>query len=173
MLREFLLLQERAKKLRRWPGEGWAHGTAAIHHKNAEDAAAALGSAFAAALNEQRLAVKRGPKVSHPSGPTLRVHLDGEHVYTVWRKSKRLTNKRRPCICTRGKKGRRTTYRSCGDHALQAAQLAVSIQLWKETEEAFWDAFKNDACCGTCDNCPLKTDSVEQLNDPHPDTILG
>ncbi|WP_176025772.1 E2 domain-containing protein [Burkholderia vietnamiensis] len=155
-LREFLLLQERVAKLRRWPGDGWAHGSAAHHQNHAEAAAAALSQVVSEALQDGRLLVKAGPKVSHPNGPTLRVHIDGVHLYTVWRKSGRVTNKRQPCICARGQIGRRSKFRSCGDHASQAAQLAISMAAWKEAEAAFWDVFKDTTCCGTCDDCPLR-----------------
>lgn len=155
-LREFLLLQERVAKLGRWPGEGWAHGAAAHHQNQAETAAAALGQAMLEALQEGRLLVKGGPKVSRPNGPTLRVYLDGVHIYTVWRKIECVTNKRRPCICARGKMSCRNKFRSCGDHALQAARFATSMLEWKEAEDAFWKVFADATCCGTCDDCPLR-----------------
>lgn len=162
-LREFLLLQERAKKLRCWPGEGWAHGAAARHQSSAEAAAAALSSAVSEALLDGLLLVKAGPGVHSPNGPTLRVYLDGMHLYTVWQKSKRVTNKRQPCICAPGKRGRRRRFRSCSDHASQAAQLAISMAAWKEAEADFWEAFRENACCGTCDNCPLQTNANNAL----------
>lgn len=155
-LREFLLLQERVARLGRWPGEGWAHGSAAHYQNHAEAAASALGRAVSEALQEGRLLVKAGPKVSHPNGPTLRAYIDGVHVYTVWRKIGRITNKRQPCICARGKISRRNKFRSCGDHASQAAQLATSMVEWKEAEAAFWAVFRDTECCGTCDDCPLR-----------------
>jgi hypothetical protein len=170
-LREFLLLQERVAKLRRWPGEGWAHGSAAQHQSHAEVAASALGRAVSEALQEGRLLVKAGPKVVHPNGPTLRVHIDGVHVYTVWRKSGRITNKRQPCICAWGKKGRRKKFRSCGDHASQAAQLATSIAEWKEAEAAFWEVFKDTKCCGTCDDCPLRKSAGNAVSREHAELL--
>ncbi|WP_024905209.1 E2 domain-containing protein [Robbsia andropogonis] len=164
-LREFLLLQERVAKLRHWPGDGWAHGSAAHHQNYAEMAASALGRPFAEALQEGRLLVNAGPKIPHPNGPTLRVYLDGVHIYTVWEKMGRITNKQQPCICARKKIGRRTKFRSCGDHALQAARLAISILKWNEAEAAFWKTFRKATCCGTCDDCPLRT-NVDATAEP-------
>ncbi|CAN7145644.1 hypothetical protein LJR267_000013 [Paraburkholderia hospita] len=170
-LREFLLLQERVAKLRRWPGDGWAHGSAAHHQNEAETAAAALGRPMSEALQENRLLVKAGPKVPHPNGPTLRVYLDGVHIYTVWRKMGRITNKQQPCICARKKIGRRNKFRSCGDHALQAARFATSMLEWKEAEAAFWDVFRDATCCGTCDDCPLRK-NVDTVAEPERAELL-
>ncbi len=150
----FLQLQARAARRRRWPeGQGRAHGAAALHQYRAEKAAERLGDPIATDMQEGRLSfVVRG---SGAEGPGIRVMRDGDRVYAVWLRSRRVVNQRRPCLCSEGSRPRPQTLRSCSDHAEAAATLALELHSMAEQERRFWDVFAGYKCCGTMDDCPL------------------
>ena len=150
----FLQLQTRAARRRRWPeGQARAHGAAALHQHRAEKAAQRLGDPLATDLQEGRLSVVvRG---SGAEGPGIRIMRDGDRVYAVWLRSRRVVNLRRPCLCSDGSRPRPRALRSCSDHAEAAATLALELRSMAEQERRFWDVFAGRTCCGTMDDCPL------------------
>ena len=153
-LLQFLRLQERAARRRRWPAEAqWAHGTAAIHQLKAQEAAAELGPDFVKDLAEGRLTV--GWRNVSSNGPGIRLFRSGRWIFSVWENARRVVNLRRPCLCHRGTGRRPITLRSCGNHAGAAAQLAIELMEWERAEQRFWNSWKHRACCGTMDDCPL------------------
>ena len=153
-LARFLQLQTRAARRRRWPqGQGRAHGSAALHQHRAEKAAAKLGDPLATDMQEGKLSVVvRG---NGAEGPGVRVMRNGYRVYTVWLRSKRVVNLRRPCLCGEGSQPNPRTLRSCSDHADAAATLALELSSMAKQERRFWDVFAGYTCCGTMDDCPL------------------
>lgn len=154
---QYLRLQARAEKKRRWPSKrAWAHGAAAIHQKQAEDCADALGADFSRALKRGELTVSRSRR---SSGRFLRLMRNGKRVYSVWEKEKRVATKRRRCICGQT----RLALCDCGDHARFAVDLVFALVEWKRAEEKFWIGNKDKACCGTIDGCP-RASPKEQHN---------
>ncbi len=155
----FLQLQTRAARLRCWPdGQGRAHGpAAALHQLRAESAAERLGEPFPSYLADRRLTVTvRG---GGSEGPAVQVLRDGQRLFSVWVRSARVVNLRRPCVCPAGGRRRPAVLRSCGDHAEQAAILAIELHRMREEEEAFWEVLRGAPCCGSIEGCPLATDA--------------
>lgn len=150
----FLRLQERAARLRRWPNARvWAHGDAAIHQQQAMRAAEQLGPWFAEQLEAGRLSVTQMPGTGN--GPALRVKSAGKRLYDIWRDHRRVVNTRGPCVCPKGQGRRPVIFRSCGEHARAAVDLAIALRAWEKEEARFWNNLKDQRCCGTMDNCPL------------------
>jgi hypothetical protein len=145
----FLWLQQRASRLRRWPGDvAWAHGDAAIAQRDAERAANALGPRYVKALARRRLSVtkKRGP-----SGDFLELRDQGRWLYAVWEKAARVATLGQACLCG----NKRAQLRACGDHARAAADLVFALELWRIEEKRFWHQQRGRTCCGTMDDCPM------------------
>lgn len=161
----FLLLQQRAHKLRRWPGESWAHGSAAKHQQSAEKHAKALGQNFENDLKLGKFKVVRIARGLH-QGPLLKLFKEEKTVVNVWERWKRVTNKKQPCICEGSKKKKRVRFRSCYNHASHAAALVDALWNMQIAEESFWRMNKRASCCGTMNYCPLK-DSTENSNSSH------
>lgn len=154
---KYLTLQARAENKRRWPNTNeWAHGKAALHQKNAMAAAERLGPYFYAALDNSAISIELQPKRSSAQGPTLRVLVHGQHIYSIWLNSGKVVNRKQRCFCGSSGKKRPARLRSCQGHAKDAADLALRIKKWQEAESEFWESFKEEACCGTCDDCPLQ-----------------
>ncbi|WP_234196800.1 E2 domain-containing protein [Pseudacidovorax sp. NFM-22] len=149
---KFLVLQYRAKKIRRWPNNNeWAHGPkAALEQHRAESAARALGAKYELALRERRLSIVSTKRV-------MKLYENNAYLYSVWRDSKKVVKLKQRCICdsSGGKVPKRL--RRCGTHAADASILAFSLHLWAIREEEFWSEIKDFPCCGSCDNCRLKT----------------
>lgn len=155
----FLQLQIRAARLGRWPdGRGRAHGApAALHQLRAEIAAERLGEPFPPDLADRRLTVAvRG---AGSQGPAVQVFRDGQRLFSVWMRSGRVVNLRRPCVCPAGSLRRPAVLRSCGDHAEEAASLAVELHRMRKAEKSFWDSFRGAPCCGSMEDCPLASDA--------------
>ena len=152
---QFLVLQRRAKRLRRWPSNNvWAHGRAALHQMAAENAAMQLGPKLVSALQRNTLEVV--PRKSVGRG-VLDVYVDRRHVFSVWSGRDKFVNANRRCFCgARGLK-RPLKVRSCSDHGQQAVLLARALHAWKQEEQQFWREMKGRPCCGKCDACPLST----------------
>lgn len=145
---QYLRLQERAEKKRRWPSKrAWAHGVAAIYQKEAEDCAKALGPDFSKALARGSLAVSR---TRRGSSQFLRLMKDNKRLYSVWEKEKRIATKRQRCICGQS----RLAVCDCDDHARLAADLVFALLEWQRAEERFWAVNMDAPCCGTIDGCP-------------------
>ena len=148
---KYLALQETTTTLRRWPSNSeWAHDIAAVHQASAERCAATLGPRYAEALGRRRLNVRR--RKNAPAFLQLR---DGEtRLYSVWRDARRVATLRQHCFCGSGR-----ALVACGDHATSAAELVFALLDWKRAEDEFWKSLKDQVCCGTLKDCPLKTDA--------------
>jgi hypothetical protein len=104
-------------------------------------------------MEEGRLSVTvRG---NGAEGPAIRVIRDGQRIFAVWLRSRRVVNLRRPCVCPAGRALRPRVIRSCGDHATVAATLALELHSMAEQEGLFWKSLVGQLCCGTMDDCPL------------------
>jgi hypothetical protein len=153
---EFLRLQMRAERARRWTGPQWAHGSAAVHQAAAEKGAAALGHDVLDDLRQRRIRVSSARSRGVSGAAMLRVTRRGELWFSVWVDKQRVVNKQQPCVCDKGSIRRHRRLRSCGDHAQQAYVLAASLLLWDQAEKRFWEACKDAQCCGTMADCPLR-----------------
>lgn len=152
----FLRLQKRAEKKRQWPNSNeWAHGNAARYQKLALEAAAGLGLSFVTALEDKQITLSAQPSRHIAQGPTLKVIIKGQHVYSTWLNSGKVVNRKQRCFCGNSAAKQPARIRSCGSHAEDAALLALSLKRWQEEEESFWRTFENRNCCRTCDVCPL------------------
>ena len=149
----FLLRQETAAAMRRWPGDARAHGDAAYHQRLAETCATELGTPFTEWLREQRLTVVSR---RHGDETRKRLELDGSIIASVAGKSKRVMTSRSPCKCA-ASFGRKRAIADCGDHADVLAQLILAIDRWKVEESRFFAKLKAESrkCCGTIEGCPL------------------
>lgn len=150
---KFLLLQERAHRLRRWPSaKQRAHGNAAKYQQEAMVAAEQLGSDFSQDFEQGRISV-----VYRKIGgyPVLRLFRDDVWMYSVRLDLRRVIHLRQRCLCPKGRKRRPNVLRSCGNHAKAAADLAVAIYEQEKAEKAFWEAMRGKPCCRTMKYCPL------------------
>ena len=83
-LLKYLMLQERATKIRKWPNNHtWAHGDAAGYQKKTYLAATNLGDHFSEGINSELFRVEYC-KINSGLGSFLRVYKDNKHFYTVW-----------------------------------------------------------------------------------------
>jgi hypothetical protein len=157
LLLNFLRLQRRATRQRRWPNlETWAHGnSAAACQLRAERAAAQLGSPLRSALDARELTASRD------GDGTLRAFADGRAVFSVWRSPDRFGRRRRRLIraCEFDSRGRRRILQ--GRRAELLEEMAYALVMWKAEEQRFWAYHQDRACCGTIDNCPLQKKSGE------------
>ncbi|ACK86372.1 E2 domain-containing protein [Methylorubrum extorquens] len=152
-LLQYLRLQERARRLRRWPNRReWAHGEAAHHQRKAQVAAAALSVRFERDLAQGRVAVTRSHAVS-AEGRALRLNIGGRRVLSVFDERGRAATLRQPCPC--GLHHRPLTLRGCGDHSARFVELTRALRDQEAAERAFWKSWKGKQCCGTMDGCPL------------------
>lgn len=79
---QFLRLQIRSERLKRWPGQEWAHGDAALHQHRAEELCKSLGPNFTDILHKKALKVRL---VKTRDGRKLiRFEMNGQHLYSVW-----------------------------------------------------------------------------------------
>ena len=149
ILISFLKLQERARRLRRWPNDNvWAHGGAARFQEASEWFAANLNVSLLTALKTGKL------KVENHNGRFLRAMAGRTRLYSVWDaappSSRRIVNVRRPCLC-----GSKRPMHRCADHAELAVMLALADLRLKSEEAGFWTFWKDRKCCGRIDTCPL------------------
>jgi hypothetical protein len=155
LLLNFLRLQRRAAKQRRWPNlETWAHGNpAAACQLHAERAATKLGPDLRAALDARDLTAYRD------GDGTLRALMNGRPVFSVWRSPNRFDRRRHRlrCACEIDVRGRRRTCQ--GQRAQLLEELAYALVMWEIEEQKFWACYQDRACCGTIDNCPLRNNS--------------
>ena len=153
VLTQFLRLQERAKRLRRWPDRReWAHGSAARHQMKARVAAAALSPRFEADLSRGRITVRRS-KGNSAEGTALRLHVGDRRLLSVFEERERPATMRQACPCGVDVKPR--TIRRCRDHRARFVELTRALRDQESAEAAFWASWKGERCCGTMDDCPL------------------
>jgi len=150
----FLRLQRRAERLRRWPNNNtWAHGDAAQHQLRAIASARAFGKPMEDRVAEGRLSVQR---VQSKKRDVFRVMEGRGQLYSVWGQGPHLIGKRRPCWCDSKTSRKAKRIGRCGDHAAQAAQMAIALHRWALEEEDFWRSVGDQPCCGRCSECRLQ-----------------
>lgn len=148
-LLKYLSLQETTTRLRRWPSRHeWAHGVAAMYQQRAEVCATALGAQFVKALAQRRLTARRRGK----GLGFLQVRDGARRLYAVWEEPRRVATLRQKCPCGSGR-----AIVACADHAARAAELPFALLAWEKAERRFWRFAQGRTCCGTLDDCPLKT----------------
>lgn len=153
-LYKYLKLQERARVQRKWPNaDAWSHGGAAHHQLRALKAASALNENIAAAVAESQVVLTRKKSKGRS---ILEVWVEGDHLYSVWEIHKRVINQTKRCFCETSGLRKPKRLRRCGDHAIQAAELALAMRDWENEEKRYWDSMRDHTCCGTCDSCPLQ-----------------
>lgn len=155
LLLNFLRLQRRAAKQRRWPNhETWAHGSGAARQQlRAERAAEKLGPEMKAAV------VGRDLKASGDGGGPIRVMMSGQPLFSVWKSPNRFdrAGHRLTCACEfRSGRKRKTSH---GGRAKLLAEMALALMMWEKDEKRFWACHQDRVCCGTIDNCPLQKNS--------------
>ncbi|MBB4519742.1 E2 domain-containing protein [Paraburkholderia fungorum] len=159
---QFLRLQERAARLRRWPDSNeWAHGFAARHQQLAQRAAKTLGDGFALALQQGRLDVAVVQSRLGAAGKMLRLYLDGEHIVSVWPHTGTVVNGRRQCPCPH--RQRRVLVRHCAEHTRAIGELAVALNARRTAEAEFWAQLSGRKCCGRVETCGLRTPELRQM----------
>lgn len=150
---QFLRLQERAHRLRRWPSpKQWAHGDGAKYQQRALVATEQFGADFSKDVEQGRIRVFYRRIGGYP---VLRVFRGNVWAYSVRLDLRRVINLRRRCLCPRGGERRPRVLRSCGAHAKAAADLAIAIYEQEKAEKAFWEAVRGKPCCRTMKYCPL------------------
>lgn len=144
---KFLVLQEAARQLRRWPtSREWAHGQeAATHQRAAERSAAGLGQRFVDGLVNRHLEPRRRAGASD----FVELRENGVRLYSVWEGPRRVATLRQRCICGSGR-----TFAKCGDHAHHAAELPLELLSMRFEEARFWNDMSREPCCGTLADCP-------------------
>lgn len=163
---QFLRLQERAAKIRRWPShKAWAHGDAARYQLRALEAAAALGNSFLIKLEAGSLSIIDYPRRGRNSDSIIEVKQNGTHLFSIWKSRKMLVNRRRKCFCGENGSSRPKRIGRCKNHAAAALALAEGLLGWQTADEQFWKGLQGTKCCGTCDECPLaKPEQNDELN---------
>lgn len=148
LLLNFLRLQRRAAKQRRWPNlETWAHGNeAAVQQLRAERTARRLGPEFKSALDTRTLKAIRG------LGGSVRVVAGDLPLFTVVMSPNRFDR--------RGGRLRRvyefqSVKKSRGVRAELLEELAGALVRWDAEEKRFWVCHQDKKCCRTIDSCPL------------------
>lgn len=150
----FLRLQERAAIKRRWPNRReWAHGAAAEHQQKAERNALSLGAQLSALMAAGALEVKT------KKGGFSALWGGGRRLLSVWNHSQRVATLRQACPCGSG-----LVFRECADHAGQAVALVAALKQMEIAEARFWKSFQGRSCCGTLDDCPLRTAATANSN---------
>ncbi|WP_424300196.1 E2 domain-associated cysteine-rich protein [Castellaniella sp.] len=156
-LYKYLKLQDRAKRLRKWPNaSSWAHGDAAHQQLRALEAASALRHDISNAVEQGQIILKRRKSKGRS---ILEIWIGNNRIFSVWEHHKRVVNQSRRCFCLSSGSRRPKRLRRCNDHAQQAAELALAIRDWEDAEQRFWDSVTGRSCCGSCDNCPLPLES--------------
>jgi hypothetical protein len=150
----FLLRQQSAAALRRWPGkaDARAHGSEAARlQAMAEENGATLGPQFLTSLRDDRLRVARGRRPDR-----IALFRDGRKLVTVLKEERRVMTLRQRCKCD-NTDSIRLPLADCGDHARRLADLTLNLDGWRRSELAFYDYLRsqNQVCCGTMDDCPL------------------
>lgn len=153
-LLNFLKLQIRAARLRKWPGDAWAHGNAAKFQNNLKLLAQQLGQSFVSNLNQNKFRVER-KIISGCNRAVLRLYCESSMVFAVWEVTKCVANTRQRCVCDLIRGKRRMRMRSCGNHAEICANFVLNKWAMQEAEREFWNNNVNKTCCGTMNGCHL------------------
>lgn len=152
----FLMQQERATKLRKWPDNNfWAHGSAASFQKKTYLAAADLGQGFIDGLLFKQFEVQFF-KRKNGNGSFFRVLKNGKYFYSVWVNHERVACWRQNCICDQKINKKVKPLKQCSNHAQSAVDFAVWMWEWQKAEAEFWIDHSDKVCCGTMNDCPLK-----------------
>jgi hypothetical protein len=153
---QFLRLQERAAKIRRWPSlKSWAHGSAAKYQLQAMQAATALGKSFFAKLEEGSLSIKIWPSRGRNADSIVEVQQDGVHLFSIWQSRRMVVNRRKKCFCGMSDSRQPKRIGRCENHHAAALALAEALICWGEADRQFWEELQGSKCCGSCDECPL------------------
>lgn len=150
----FLKLQLTASDTRRWANRSgqWAHGDAADHQANAEEAAGRLGMRFQEDLRDGAFSIDRE---AHARGARLVLRRRGAFTARiVLGPPPRLKDTTVPCPCD----ARGATVGACGNHADDLATFVVEFWRWRWKEGRFLQdlARSGASCCGTLDQCGLR-----------------
>lgn len=151
---QFLARQVNADKRGIFPGgeHGRAHGDAARHQSNAEEAAARLGQAFAQKALSGQFSVRKDDR---PGKRRLELWLGADRIARVSTRSKSLVGGHMLCPC--GNVPPREIS-ECSEHAKDLATFILEHHNCAEADRAFLDglASQGDACCGTLKTCGLR-----------------
>lgn len=157
----FLSHQKTAAAFGRWPGRGSsrAHGDAARHQARAEAAATRLGETFSRALLEERFTIKQR---SIGGSERIGLYLNGQRLVAVLVRERRVMTLRSRCKCD-GAATNPRPIKSCGTHAKDFADLALSLKAWENAEVEFYRQIKakKAVCCGTMNDCPLAQNTLQ------------
>lgn len=153
VLTDFLRSQRRAANLRKWPtDQAWAHGPeAATAQRDAEKAGAALQGPWVDLVLGRRLEVERRADGS------LSVSHREKFLYSAWLAPRRRTRHGARVVAACEATGRGRTICKKPSRTQLLFNLALALWAWKRAEAAFWRAVGSRICCGTMDNCGLKT----------------
>lgn len=160
----FMARAHRSAKKRKWLYEQRAHGDAAKHENEAEEAADAIGEEVRADLDAGRLELI-GP-LNRPKGKLLLRVLRNLRIFLAsWLTPEAaepddlsLIHRRKPCICGNGSLRRHRSLKQCEDHAKQSRRLIWGMHMKQVEEQRFWDSYKRrgEQCCNRMDECPLR-----------------
>ncbi|WP_426409457.1 E2 domain-containing protein [Bradyrhizobium ganzhouense] len=157
----FLRRQRIAASQRRWPAksEARAHGAPAARQQSiAERAASDLGEKFKKLLDASRLTTVRK---SVGGERRIRLMQDGRRLVTVAENGPRLMTKRARCKCDAAAR-LRLPISGCSGHEAALTDLTLALHRWEREEAKFYAAHtaKGTKCCGTMDDCPLRTEAA-------------
>lgn len=148
---KFLRCQEVASALRKWVCPGYAHGDAAKHQREAEEAATRLGPQVMSLVEEGRLLTRR--RESHGRA-RIELLKDGVVLAKVSQRSNQLSDRKAPCICsTRDAR----PIAECGEHAADLQSLVTALYEWRSSELKFMRDLSRSGvrCCKTLEKCSL------------------
>lgn len=151
ILYRYLQLQYRAANNRRWTGDEWKHGEAAIHQSKAQKISVQIFGDLKFSDFSYQLTYSNKRTI-------IEVLVKGEIIYRVWKEYRRVINGKRKCVCGGPYKKKRRRFGRCYNHSKLAVELAFELENIDIAEEEFWREIKQRSytCCNTCDYCPLK-----------------
>lgn len=151
---QFLARQVNAERRGVFPGgeHGRAHGNAARHQSNAEEASARLGQAFAQKVVSGQFSVRKDDR---PGKRRLELWLGGNRIARVSTRSKSLVGGHTFCPCGANPPRKIS---ECGEHAKDLAIFILEHYHCAEEDRAFLDEFAlhGCTCCETLNTCGLR-----------------
>ena len=151
VLVNFLRYQERAAYLRRWPNnEAWAHGDGAARaQRRAERLAVKLGAPWSEWLTDREL------KANREICGVYRIERAGAFLFVTWRSPDRgrRRNGKGLAVFERTPDGKKRCTSPVRAFTLNCFAMALSD--WQRAEDAFWNFYRDNPCCGTMDTCRL------------------